>query len=70
MPRCPGAHYRSAIQAFSKAWFWVDRQSGHVIMTNGEVVLVIPGNNPINAFTMAGIIVQAGRTVREFRDLL
>ena len=39
-------------------------------MTNGEVVLVIPRNNPINAFTRGGIIVQAGLTVHEFRDLL
>ena len=35
----------------------------HVIMTNGEVDLVIPRNNPIHAFTMGGIIVQAGLTV-------
>ena len=70
MPRCPGVNYKRPIRAFSKAGFWVERQSGHVIMTNGEVVLVIPRNNPINTFTMGGIILQAGLTVREFRDLL
>ena len=65
MPRCPGVNYQRAIRAFNKAGF-----CGHIIMTNGEVVLVIPRNNPINAFTMGGIIVQAGLTVHEFRDLL
>ena len=42
----------------------------HVIMTNGEVDLVIPRNNPIDAYTMGGIIVQAGLAGSEFRDLL
>ncbi len=50
--------------------FRIERQSRHVIMTNGEVDLVIPRNNPIYAYTMGGIIVQAGLTVSEFRDLL
>ncbi len=70
MPRCPGVNYRRAIQALAKAGFWVERQSSHIIMTNGEVDLVIPRNNPINAFTMGGIITRAGLTVSEFRNLL
>lgn len=39
-------------------------------MTNGEVDLVIPRNNPINAYTMGGIISRAGMTVSQFRELL
>ena len=39
-------------------------------MTNDEVDLVIPRNNPIDAYTMGGIIAKAGLTVSEFRDLL
>ena len=39
-------------------------------MTNGETDLVIPRNNPVNAFTMGGIIFRAGLTVSEFRELL
>ena len=50
-----------------KVGFRIERQGSYVIMTNGEVDLVIPRNN---AFTMGGIIVQAGLTVSEFRDLL
>ena len=70
MPRCPGVRHRRAVNAFSKAGFWVLRESKHVVMTNGQAVLVIPRNNPIDAFTMGGIIADAGLTVPEFRDLL
>ena len=36
------------------------RQSRHIIVTNDEVDLVIPRNNPIDAYTMGGIIAKAG----------
>ena len=39
-------------------------------MTNGPTTVIIPRNDPINAFTMGGIILQAGLTVAQFRDLL
>jgi len=39
-------------------------------MTNGERIIVIPRANPINAFTMGGIIKDAGLTVEEFKELL
>ena len=32
--------------------------------------LVIPRNNPIKPYTMGAIIVDAGMTVAQFRDLL
>ena len=70
MPRCPGINHRQAVQAFSKAGFRVVRESRHIIMTNGQTTLIIPRNNPVNAFTMGGIILQAGLTVAEFRELL
>ena len=70
MPRCPGVNHQQAIRAFSKAGFRVVRESRHIIMTNGETTLIIPRNNPVNAFTMGGIILQAGLTISEFRDLL
>ena len=43
--------------------FRIERQGRHVIMTNGEVDLVIPRNNPIHAYAMGRIILQAGLTV-------
>ena len=39
-------------------------------MTNGFRILTIPRNNPVNAFTMAGIVRDAGLTLEEFRKLL
>ena len=39
-------------------------------MTNSNAVLIIPRNDPINAFTMASIVDAAGLTIDEFKRLL
>jgi hypothetical protein len=39
-------------------------------MTNGERILTIPRHNPVNAFTMGGIVRDAGLTLEEFKRLL
>jgi hypothetical protein len=39
-------------------------------MTNGQRILIIPRHNPINAFTMGGLVRDAGLTVEQFRELL
>lgn len=39
-------------------------------MTDGARILTIPRQNPINAFTMGGIVRDAGLTVDAFRRLL
>jgi hypothetical protein len=39
-------------------------------MSNGIDLIIIPRNNPINAYTMAGIIQSAGLTIEEFKALL
>jgi hypothetical protein len=39
-------------------------------MSNGVRILTIPRNNPVNAYTMAGIVWDAGLTLEEFRKLL
>ncbi len=39
-------------------------------MTNGERIIIIPRANPVDAFTMGGIIKDAGMTVEEFKKLL
>ncbi|MCG2768104.1 MAG: type II toxin-antitoxin system HicA family toxin [Anaerolineae bacterium] len=70
MPRLPGVPHRRAVKAFEKAGFWVVRQGKHISMTDGERIIIIPRANPINAFTMAGIIKDAGMTVEEFKELL
>ena len=39
-------------------------------MTNGKRIITIPRANPINAYTMSGIINDAGLNVNEFKKLL
>jgi hypothetical protein len=39
-------------------------------MTDGLRIVTIPRHNPINAFTMGGIVRDAGLTPQQFRQLL
>jgi hypothetical protein len=39
-------------------------------MSDGERILTIPRHNPVNAFTMSGIVRDAGLSAEEFRQLL
>jgi hypothetical protein len=39
-------------------------------MSNGTRILTIPRHNPVNAFTLSGIVRDAGLTIEQFRDLL
>lgn len=39
-------------------------------MTDGETIITIPRENPVNAFTMAGIVRDAGLNIEEFKKLL
>jgi len=71
MPKLPGVNHLEAIRALDKAGFHIARQGRkHVVMTDGRRFLTIPRNNPINAFTMAGIVRDAGLSIDEFRKLL
>ena len=70
MPKLPGINHKEAIRAFKKAGFRVIREGKHISMSDGRRIIIIPRANPINAFTMAGIIRDAGLTVEEFKKLL
>ena len=70
MPKLPGVPHRRVVKAFKKAGFRVVREGKHISMTDGERIIIIPRANPINAFTMGGIIKDAGMTVEEFKKLL
>jgi len=71
MPKLPGVNHLEAIRALETAGFHIARQGRkHVVMTDGKRFLTIPWNNPINAFTMAGIVRDAGLSIDEFRKLL
>jgi predicted RNA binding protein YcfA (HicA-like mRNA interferase family) len=70
MPRLSGVRHLDAVRAFEKAGFRIVRQGKHIVMGNGERLITIPRHNPVKAFTMGGIIRDAGLTVDEFRKLL
>ncbi len=70
MPPLPGINHLRAIKALQKHGFWITRQSKHTVMTDGIRILTIPKANPINAYTMGGIIADAGMTIEEFKKLL
>ncbi|MBT6623491.1 MAG: type II toxin-antitoxin system HicA family toxin [Gemmatimonadetes bacterium] len=70
MPKLPGVKHLDAVRALEKAGFRIARQGKHIIMTNDVRILTVPRNNPINAYTMGGIVRDAGLTIEEFRKLL
>lgn len=70
MPSIPGISHQRAVRALGKAGFVVVREGKHIVLSDGHRILTIPRANPINAFTMGGIVRDAGLTVEEFRDLL
>jgi predicted RNA binding protein YcfA (HicA-like mRNA interferase family) len=68
--RIPGVNHLDAIRALEKAGFRIIRQGKHAVMSDGTRILTIPRHNPVNAFTMGGIVRDAGLTPEEFRQLL
>ena len=70
MGRIPGVNHLDAIRALEKAGFRVVRQGKHTVMSDGTRILTIPRHNPVNAFTLGGIVRDAGLTPEQFRDLL
>jgi len=39
-------------------------------MSDGRRILTIPRANPVNSYTMGGIVRDAGLTIDEFKELL
>ena len=70
MPRIPGVNHQRAVRALEKAGFRVVREGKHIVMSDGRRILTIPRANPVNSFTMAGIVRDAGLSAEEFRKLL
>jgi predicted RNA binding protein YcfA (HicA-like mRNA interferase family) len=68
--RLPGINHLDAIRALEKAGFRVVRQGKHTVLSDGQRILTIPRHNPINAFTMGGIVRDAGLSIDDFRKLL
>jgi predicted RNA binding protein YcfA (HicA-like mRNA interferase family) len=71
MPKIPGVNHLLAVRALEKAGFNIVRQGKkHIVISDGTRFLTIPRKNPINSFTMGGIVKDAGLSVEEFRKLL
>ena len=70
MARMPGVNHLDAVRVLEKAGFAVIRQGKHIVMSDGTRQVTLPRHNPIKAFTMGGIIRDAGLTVASFRNLL
>jgi len=64
MPKIPGVNHLRAVKALEKAGFRILRQGKkHIVISDGTRFLTIPRNNPVNAYTMGGIVRDAGLTV-------
>ena len=70
MPKVPGVNHRDAVRALQKAGFRISREGKHIVMTNGQRIITTPRHDPVNAFTMGGIVHDAGLTAEEFKELL
>ena len=70
MPKLPGINHRRAVRALEKAGYRIIREGRHILMSDGTRILTIPRHNPVNAFTMGGIVRDAGLTMEDFRTLL
>ena len=54
-----------------RAGFRVAREGRkHVVMSDGNRFLTIPRSNPIDAYTMGGIVTDPGLGVEEFKKPL
>ena len=70
MPKLPRVSQKDAVRVFQKLGFRIARESGHIVMSNGQIRLTIPRHDPINAIAMGAIAKDAGISPDEFRKLL
>ncbi len=59
MGKIPGIDHLAAVRALQKAGFLIVRQGKHVVMSDGHRILIIPRHDPVNAYTMGGIVRDA-----------
>ena len=70
MPKIVDINHQRAVAAYQKAGYSIASHVKHITMTDGSRIITIPRANPINSFTMAGIVRDAGLTIEEFKNLL
>jgi len=70
VPKVPGINHLRAVRALEKGGFRILREGKHIVMTDGIRVLTIARHDPVNAYTLGGIVRDAGLTIEQFRKLL
>ena len=71
MPNLPGISGKRAVKAFQRLGFVFLRQKGsHAILRRGERGCVVPMHRQVNAWTMTGVLKQAGVSPEEFLKAL
>ena len=70
MGKISGIPHVRAVKALEKVGFRIARQAKHILMTDGVRIVTIPRHDPVDAFTMGGIVRDAGLTEHRFRELL
>jgi len=70
VPKLAGVNHLDAVRVLEELGFRIARQGKHIVLTDGQRILTIPRHNPVNAFTMGGIVRDAGVTIEKFRELL
>ncbi|MBM3791110.1 MAG: type II toxin-antitoxin system HicA family toxin [Acidobacteria bacterium] len=70
MPKLPGVNHLPAVRALCRAGFRIIREGKHIVLSDGLHIVTVPRHDPVNAYTMAGIVHDAGLTIEEFKELL
>jgi predicted RNA binding protein YcfA (HicA-like mRNA interferase family) len=70
MGKISGINHLDAVRALQKAGFRVVLQGKHIVMSDGVRIITIPRHNPVSAYTMGGIVNDAGLSPEPFRELL
>ena len=70
MPKLASIKHLRAVRALEKAGFKIVNQGKHIVLSDGSRILTIPRHNPVNEYTMGGIIRDAGLTIEKFKKLL
>jgi predicted RNA binding protein YcfA (HicA-like mRNA interferase family) len=65
-----GVPHQRAVRALERAGFTLVRQGRHMVMQKAGRFVTIPRHDPVDAYTMAGIVRDAGLTPEQFRKLL
>jgi hypothetical protein len=71
VPKIAGVNHRDAVRALEEAGFHIVREDRkQIVMSDGSRFLTIPRHNPVNAFTMGGIVRDARLAMEDFRKRL